>query len=309
MQAEIPLFILIFILGAAIGSFLNVVAYRLPKILFDQDYRVISGFLREEAAKPDRFKSGIPILDRILSRNNADQLLTKHDVLPAKGLLYLATPASSCPNCGHKIRAYENIPVLGWLFLRGKCSGCHSPISVQYPLVELFTGLLTVAVIYVTGLDLNGALFVFFMWILMTLSLIDLKFYVLPDQLTLPLMWLGLLSSFYGWIHVNFQEAFLGAIVGYLSLWFINQVARLILRRDGMGNGDFKLLAALGAWLGLGNLFNVILLSSISGAVVGIAVMMISKNRMIPYGPFLALAALLIVLFGIEPHTFFYLAS
>lgn len=313
VETEIIIYIMVFILGAAIGSFLNVVAYRLPKILYDQEYRNISEFLIEESNNPQRILSGINLLDRLLSRKDATFLLKKTEVLPTKGLLYLAVPPSSCPNCGHKIKAYENIPILGWLFLKGRCSGCDQSISAQYPVVEFLTGLLSVLIVYKLGINLEALCFVFFAWILISLTLIDLEFRILPDCLMSPLIWLGLILSYFGIISVAFKAAFLGAIFGYLSLWFINQIAFLILKRDGIGAGDFKLLAMIGAWQGVGNLFNVIFISSIAGAVIGIIVQKIRQKKgdsddAIPYGPFLAFGSMLVLLFGLNAESFFYLA-
>lgn len=307
------IYVIVFILGAAVGSFLNVVAYRLPKILYDQEYRNISEFLIEESNKSQRILSGINLLDRLLSRKDATFLLKKTEILPAKGLLYLAVPSSSCPNCGHKIKAYENVPVLGWLFLKGRCSGCDQKISAQYPIVEFLTGLLSVLIVYKLGVNLEALCFVFFAWVLISLTLIDLEFRILPDCLVSPLIWLGLILSYFGIISVAFEAVFLGAIFGYLSLWFINQIAFLILKRDGIGAGDFKLLAMIGAWQGVESLFNIILISSIVGALVGIVVQVIrNKNAnsddAIPYGPFLAFGSMVVLLCGLHAESFFYLA-
>lgn len=302
-------YILIFVLCSAVGSFLNVVAYRLPKILFDKEYQMISEFLIEESEKKSRFLSGIKIVDRLLARPDAQRFLQKTPVLPAKSWWYLATPQSSCPNCGHVIRFYENIPVLGWLFLKGKCSGCSQKISAQYPIVELLTGLLSCSVIYTQGFTVSALCFVFFIWILIALTLIDLEFKILPDCLTSPMVWLGLILSYFNVIPVVFKAAFLGAIVGYMSLWLINQFSILVFKKVGIGAGDFKLLALIGAWQGVGSIFNIILISSISGAVIGILMLIVHKNnnKYIPYGPFLALGSVIVLLFDLQPNAFFYL--
>ena len=302
----------VFILGAAIGSFLNVVAYRFPKILFDKNYKLISEFLIEESVKPQRFLSGIKLLDKLLARKDAAKLLEKNEVLQAQGLWYLSKPQSSCPNCDHKIKFYENVPVLGWLFLKGKCSNCHEKISVQYPIIEFLTGLLSVVVVCTLGLNIEALCFLFFTWIMISLTLIDLEFRILPDELTNPMIWLGLILSYFGLISVSFKAAFLGAIIGYLSLWSINQLALLILKKEGIGAGDFKLLAMIGAWQGVGNLFNVILISSIAGAVVGIIVQILRRKKddqddAIPYGPFLALGSMIVLLCDLHAESFFYL--
>ena len=306
---DLLIYILVFVLGAAIGSFLNVVAYRLPKIIFDQNYQLISEFLIEESEKKHRFLSGIKILDTLLARSDAKELLNKSDVLPKKGLRYLAFPPSSCPNCDHKIKFYENIPVLGWVFLRGKCSGCHQKISPQYPIIEFVTGLLSVFVVCVLGLTVEALCFLFFVWILISLTLIDLEFRILPDELTNPMIWLGLILSYFSIITLSFKAAFLGAIIGYLSLWLINQFSLLVFKKVGVGAGDFKLLAMIGAWQGVGNLFNVILISSIAGAIIGILMLFLRKDedKYIPYGPFLALGSIIVLLFDLHAESFFYL--
>lgn len=306
---DLLIYILVFVLGAAIGSFLNVVAYRLPKIIFDQNYQLISEFLIEESEKKHRFLSGIKILDKLLARSDAKELLNKSDVLPKKGLRYLAFPPSSCPNCDHKIKFYENIPVLGWVFLRGKCSGCHQKISPQYPIIEFVTGLLSVFVVCVLGLTVEALCFLFFVWILISLTLIDLEFRILPDELTNPMIWLGLILSYFSIITLSFKAAFLGAIIGYLSLWLINQFSLLVFKKVGVGAGDFKLLAMIGAWQGVGNLFNVILISSIAGAIIGILMLFLRKDedKYIPYGPFLALGSIIVLLFDLHAESFFYL--
>lgn len=313
VESSIFIYSLVFILGAAIGSFLNVVAYRFPKILFDNNYKLISEFLIEESQKSQRFLSGIQLLDKLLSRKDAALLLEKKEILPTKGLWYLSTPPSSCPNCDHKIKFYENIPILGWLFLKGKCSGCHQKISAQYPIVEFLTGLLSVLVVSVLGVNVEALCFVFFTWTMISLTLVDLEFRILPDELTSPMIWLGLILSYFGVISLSFKAAFLGVIIGYLSLWSINQLALLILKKEGIGAGDFKLLAMIGAWQGVGNLFNVILISSIAGAVVGVVVQILrrkkdNKDDAIPYGPFLALGSMIVLLCDLNAESFFYLA-
>lgn len=313
IEPTVFIYCVVFILGAAIGSFLNVVAYRFPKILFDKNYQLISEFLIEESEKPQRFLSGIKLLDKLLSRKDAAKLLEKNEVLQAKGLWYLSKPQSSCPNCDHKIKFYENVPVLGWLFLKGKCSNCHQKISAQYPIIEFLTGLLSVLVVYRLGLNVEALCFLFFSWVMISLTLIDLEFRILPDELTSPMIWLGLILSYVGLISVPFKAAFLGAIIGYLSLWSINQLALLILKKEGIGAGDFKLLAMIGAWQGVGNLFNVILISSVTGAIVGIVVQILRRKKdnqddAIPYGPFLALGSMIVLLCGLNAESFFYLA-
>lgn len=309
-NTEVILYVLTFIVGAAVGSFLNVVAYRLPKILFDKEYQMISEFLIEESQKSKRFLSGITLVDRLLNRSDAVELLNKNAVLPAKGYWYLSTPPSSCPNCDHQIRFYENIPILGWLLLRGKCSGCGQAISFQYPLIEFITAILTLLVVYTFGFNIEALCYVFFVWILTALTLIDIEFQILPSCLTSPMIWLGLILSFFNIISIPFYFAFLGVLIGYLSLWLINQFSLIVFKKVGIGAGDFKLLALIGAWQGVGSILNIILISSISGAIVGVALMIYSKkkgqSKYIPYGPFLMLGSMIVLFFQLPSDAFFY---
>lgn len=296
-----------FLLGAAVGSFLNVVAYRLPKILYDEEYKNISCFLIDESKKSDRFLSGISFLDKLFKRFDVEVLLEKKSVLPAKGFLYLAVPGSSCPNCNHNIKFYENIPIFGWLFLRGRCSSCDLPISIQYPIIELITAILTMLVVCFFGITFEALCVFLFIWVLISLTLIDLKYYILPDCLTLPMIWLGLIVSYFGVISLDFHASFLGVIGGYLSLWLINKLSLLFFKKDGIGAGDFKLLAMLGAWQGVGSLFNIILISSVVGAIVGVFMLLNRKeeHNYIPYGPFLALASIVVLMFDLKPESLF----
>ncbi|WP_374347550.1 A24 family peptidase [Chitinimonas sp.] len=256
--------VLFFVLGLIFGSFLNVVIHRLPKMM-------------ELAFEHD-----------CAAHQNPES--------PAPAMVYnLAVPRSACPTCGTPIRAMDNIPVVSWIFLRGKCHHCKAPISARYPLVELITGVMSALIIASFGPTLGGIGAVVFCWFLIALFFIDLDTYLLPDSLTLPLLWLGLLINING-TFAPLNHAVIGAVAGYLSLWSIYWLFKLLTGKEGMGYGDFKLLAALGAWLGWQALPLVILASSLVGAIVGIAFVTIKSKRFdnpIPFGPFLALAGLI----------------
>ena len=213
----------------------------------------------------------------------------------------LVVPRSRCPHCGHQIRWYENIPVVSWIVLRGRCSSCSKPISFRYPLVELVTGAFFFLCGLRFGLTFQGAAWAAFASLLICLFLIDMDTQILPDDLNYSLLWLGLIASALGWT-VPLPSAVWGAALGYVSLWLLFHAYRLATGKEGMGYGDFKLFAALGAWFGASYLLPVILLSSVVGAVLGIALIAIGKiaNRHIPvsFGPFLAATGLVILLVG-----------
>lgn len=259
------------LLGLLVGSFLNVVAYRLPKMM-QQEW--------EEQCRE--------LLDTSAGEST-----------PGKAF-NLVTPASRCPECGHRIRAVENIPVLSYLFLRGRCSECKTPISIKYPLVELITGI-TAGVLawhFGYGWPLAGALL--FTWLLIAMSIIDIEHQLLPDSLTLLLLWIGLVISL-GDIFLPPDQAIIGAAAGYLSLWSVYHLFRLLTGKEGMGYGDFKLLAACGAWMGWKMLPLIILLSSFVGAVVGVAMIAIlgrDRQLPIPFGPYIAAAGWIALLWG-----------
>ena len=256
--------------GLAVGSFLNVVIYRLPVML-------------EHTWQQDAYAALHPDLEQ-----------------PATEAFNLARPRSRCGQCGHVIRWWENIPLLSWLLLRGQCSSCGTRISVRYPLVELLTGLLTAGVIALHGMTPWSLGLVLLLWGLITLAFIDYDTTLLPDGITLPLLWLGLL------LHALLDPGFLtqavwGAAIGYLSLWSIYQAFKLLTGKEGMGYGDFKLFAALGAWFGATALLPIILLSAIAGAVVGLTLQfsgLAERGKPIPFGPFLATAGLIMLLLG-----------
>src|SRR5579864_2612365 len=212
----------------------------------------------------------------------------------------LAVPRSACPGCGHRIGALENIPIVSWLALRGACSACRMPISIRYPLVEALGGLLAAYAIWRFGVSWKGASACVMLWALIALTFIDFDTQLLPDSVTLPLLWGGLVVNLFG-LFVPLEDAVIGAIAGYLVLWVVYWLFRLIRGKEGMGYGDFKLLAALGAWLGWQMLLPVILMAAVVGAAVGIAMLAIrrqSRATPIAFGPFLAAAGWLALMFG-----------
>jgi len=262
----------ILLFGLCVGSFLNVVAYRLP-LMMEREWRnECHEFL--ELDQPES---------------------NKH-----QATLNLATPASACPHCGHKLHIHENIPVISYLLLKGKCSSCATTISVQYPIVELVTGIASLLVAYQLGVTIQTLAALFFTWVLIALTLIDLKKQLLPDNMTLPLLWAGILISFFN-VYTDLQTSIIGAMAGYLILWSVYQLFKLVTKKEGMGFGDFKLLAALGAWVGYTYLPQIILLSSIVGSVAGITMLLVGKTRQqqpIPFGPYLAVAGWIALLWG-----------
>jgi leader peptidase (prepilin peptidase)/N-methyltransferase len=259
------------ILGLCIGSFLNVVIHRMPKMLERQWQADARAMLELPEATGD-----------------ATEALT------------LSKPASRCPSCGHKIRWFENIPLVSWLVLRGKCSACSARISVRYPLIELTTGALFVVGGLHFGYEPTTLLWCGFVAVLLAAAIIDWDTTLLPDDLTLPLLWAGLVVAALGW-NIPLKEALWGAVAGYLSLWSVYWLFKLATGKEGMGYGDFKLLAALGAWLGWSMILPIVLGSSIIGAAVGIGMKVTGQLRegvYVPYGPFLAGAGLVVTLAG-----------
>ncbi len=258
------------LLGLCVGSFLNVVIHRLPKMM-EQDWQAQCAELRGESP-PDQGEA-----------------------------LSLAKPRSRCPNCGHQITALENIPLVSYLLiLKGKCSGCGTRISPRYPITELLTGLLSAFAAWHFGPTIQTVGALALLWALIALSAIDLDTQLLPDSITLPLLWLGL--AFNLWTtFADLPTAVIGAMAGYLSLWSVFWLFKLATGKEGMGYGDFKLLAALGAWLGWQMLPAIILLSSVVGAVVGIALIVAARhgrNVPIPFGPYLAAAGVITLFWG-----------
>ena len=279
------------LLSLCIGSFLNVVILRLPRMMEQAWQTECRALLADELDGNSPGGSGY-------SRESA-QISEPYS---------LSAPRSHCPQCGHAISALENIPVISWLVLRGRCRGCGTAISVRYPLVELLTMILSVVTVAVLGLSGTTLITLGLVWALIALTVIDLDTQLLPDSITLPLLWAGLLFNYFGGL-TDLESAFLGAVAGYLSLWSVYQVFRLVTGKEGMGFGDFKLLAALGAWLGWTMLPAIILLSSLVGATVGILMMVfhnLGRDMPSPFGPYLAAAGLLCLWWGPELQQFWY---
>ncbi|WP_043003504.1 prepilin peptidase [Comamonas testosteroni] len=256
------------VLGLLIGSFLNVVIHRLP-LMMEQEWHA-EGVQWAEEQKDKGARIELP---------------------PAKPAATLSQPRSRCPHCGHQIAWYENIPVLSYLFLRGRCAECKKPISMRYPLVELVCAALFAFCLGRDGLTATGFAWCGFSAALLTLALIDWDTTFLPDSITLPLLWAGLIASALRWTNVPLQQSLWGAVAGYMSLWLIFWAFKLATGKEGMGYGDFKLFAALGAWFGWQALVPIILMASVVGAVIGIALKINSKLReggYVPFGPFLA---------------------
>lgn len=259
-------------LGLMIGSFLNVVIYRFP-IMLDAQWK--AEIAEMSGVEPERAE-----------------------------VFNLMLPRSRCPKCGHQIAWYENIPVLSYLFLRGKCSDCRTPISIRYPLVELATGALFLYCALRWGMTGTSLVWAGFTATLVTLTLIDWDTTLLPDDITLPLLWSGLIAAALNLTPVPLIDAVWGAVGGYMSLWLVYWGFRLATGKEGMGFGDFKLFAALGAWFGWSALIPIILLASVIGSLVVIAMKLTKGMReggQVPFGPFLAGAALVIMVFGVEP--------
>ncbi|MGX9218030.1 prepilin peptidase [Massilia varians] len=254
--------------GLLVGSFLNVVIHRIPKMMQRESDNYVAQESGKEPPHTDRYN--------------------------------LMVPRSSCPHCGHQITALENIPVISWLALRGKCRKCKAPISARYPAVELLTGILAGVLVWTFGSGLAGLATLLFLFLLVAMTFIDIDTQLLPDDLTYPLLWAGLLVNLHG-TFVPLQDAVVGAAAGYLVLWSVYWLFKLVTGKEGMGYGDFKLLAALGAWLGWQMLPTIILLSSVVGAIVGISLIVFAKrgrDKPIPFGPYLAAAGLIALLYG-----------
>jgi leader peptidase (prepilin peptidase)/N-methyltransferase len=227
---------------------------------------------------------------------------------PEKEKFNLSVPRSRCSNCGHAISAIENIPVLSYLVLGGKCAGCKTPISIQYPMVEIFTALVSLVVGWHFGVSLQALAALLFSWCLIAASGIDIGHKILPDNITLPLLWLGLLLGLFN-VFVDLETSVIGAICGYLSLWSVFIIFKLVTGKEGMGHGDFKLLAMLGAWTGWKMLFVIVLTSSLVGSVIGITMILLKKTdraTQIPFGPYLAAAGWLTLLWGPDMLNFYF---
>ncbi|MDD5033598.1 MAG: A24 family peptidase [Methylococcaceae bacterium] len=263
----------VILLGLIIGSFLNVVIYRLPIMLENSWRRECEEFLgltHSPASPPARYD--------------------------------LIVPRSQCPQCGHLIRAHENIPVISYLLLGGKCAHCKAPIALRYPLIEMLTALVSAIVAWKLGPSWQTGFGLLLSWALIALSVIDIDRQLLPDSVTQPLLWLGLFLSLFG-VFTDKESSIIGAIAGYLSLWSVFHLFKLLTGKDGMGYGDFKLLALFGAWLGWKSLLLIVLLSSLIGAVTGgLMILLLKHDRSIPipFGPYLAAAGWVALLWGRE---------
>lgn len=264
--------LMVAIFSLMVGSFLNVIIYRLP-IIMEREWKTQC---QEFLGHPDT--QNLPV-----ERYN------------------LVVPRSRCPHCNHLISAWENIPVISYLLQKGRCQHCSKPISMRYPVIEALTAVLSVMVVNHFGLNWSSMSLLVLTWGLISLSFIDLDHHLLPDNLTLPLMWLGLLFAVFGVGVVDLKSAIVGTMIGYVSLWTIFQLFRLATGKEGMGYGDFKLLAVFGAWLGWQQLPLIILLASFVGAIVGILNILIrkkDKSQPIPFGPFLCTAGFIAMLWG-----------
>lgn len=273
----------IFVLGLLVGSFLNVVIHRVP-IMLEREWR-------------SQAEEILDVQEAILSNPETKQPARPYNLL---------VPRSACPKCSAPIEAHQNIPVISWLLLRGKCANCSAPISFRYPFVELLTAVLSAAVAWKFGVHWYTAAALFLTWMLVALSGIDFDTTLLPDNMTLPLLWVGLLLSVTGpdpvlGLPADMRSSIIGAVAGYLVLWGVYHVYKLVTGKEGMGYGDFKLLAALGAWLGWQSLLLIILLSAFVGAIVGISLVVTcgrDREIPIPFGPYLAAAGWVALMWG-----------
>ncbi|MGB1539146.1 MAG: prepilin peptidase [Pseudomonadales bacterium] len=258
------------IFGLLVGSFLNVVIYRLPKML-ERDWQIDAAQVLGTASETDRVDTPFN----------------------------LAQPRSQCPGCGTQVKAIDNIPIVSFVLLRGRCGQCQNPISLQYPAIELTTGLVTLFLIHHFGLSSAAVLACLLTYALIALSTIDYRTTLLPDSITLPFLWLGLLANING-TFTDLTSAVVGAMAGYLSLWSVYWGFKLLTGKDGMGFGDFKLLGLLGAWLGWQMLPIIIILSSLAGAIIGLSLIALGrdKDHPIPFGPYLAIAGWTALIWG-----------
>ncbi|MCK8127913.1 A24 family peptidase [Pseudoalteromonas sp. 2CM39R] len=281
MQANLWFYLTtVALVSLCIGSFLNVVIYRLPLMMQKEWQTECRLLLADELTSP-----------------KAEQTTSQ-----TTGTFNLVKPNSCCPKCKAAIKPWQNIPIFSWLFLKGKCATCDNPISVRYPIVEAITAILSLVVAYTFGATEQALLYIVVTWALVALTFIDIDHMLLPDQLTLPLLWLALIASVVGYT-IAPSDAIIGAACGYLSLWSVFWLFKLITGKEGMGYGDFKLLAVFGALLGWQSLLTIILLSSVVGAVIGIALLSIQgkdKATPIPFGPYLAIAGWITMLWGTQ---------
>lgn len=280
-------YIIIAFLGLIIGSFLNVVILRVPIMLLRDWRRDCREFLREKFP--------------------AD-LGSDAETSPDTAKYNLVTPGSTCPHCGHKISAIENIPVLSYLALKGRCKACKTRISPRYPIIEIVSAVIAVTVAWKFGVTYQFVFAVLLSWALICLTMIDYDYQYLPDQLTLPFLWVGLILNLQGQF-TDLHSAVIGAVVGYLSLWIVYQLFKLVTGKEGMGFGDFKLLALFGAWLGWQLLPAVILISTVIGSIVGILLIVFrlhEKGKPIPFGPYLAGAGWIAMLWGKDLNALYF---
>lgn len=270
------------LLGLCVGSFLNVVIHRIPLMMYHSWRQECSEFM---AQQPDI---------------SAEQSISLTQAVANDTPITLSRPASRCPHCAHKIKWYENIPLVSWLVLRGRCSDCKASIGLRYPIVELITALLSMLVVYHFGVTAPGLSALVLVWTLIALTGIDFDTQLLPDRLTFPLAGLGLAVNSQGWF-VSPTQSIWGLLLGFLSLWIVVKVFYLITKKHGMGQGDFKLLAVLGAWLGPMMLPLIILLSSLLGSIVGIILMKKQgESKPFAFGPYIAIAGIIALLYGAD---------
>ena len=281
LQENMTLALVVFgLLGLCVGSFLNVVIHRTPLMMVAAWRQECSQFMAEQADMPPEHTQPLA------------------NIVAADPSITLSTPASRCPHCAHKIKWYENVPLISWLILRGRCSDCKAAIGLRYPIVELVTALLSMLVIYQFGVSAAGLSALILVWALVALTGIDFDTQLLPDRLTFPLAGLGLAVNSQGWF-VSPTQSIWGLLLGFLSLWVVVKIFYLITKKHGMGQGDFKLLAVLGAWLGPTMLPLIILLSSLLGSIVGIILMKKQReSRPFAFGPYIAIAGIIALLYG-----------
>ncbi|WP_275669176.1 prepilin peptidase [Pseudoalteromonas shioyasakiensis] len=274
-------FLTVGLVSLCIGSFLNVVIYRLP-LMMKREWQT---------------ECRIVLADELNSKQQTEQ-----------APLNLVKPNSTCPKCKAPIKAWQNIPVLSWLLLKGRCANCQAPISVRYPIVEMLTAVLSLVVAVVFGPTKLALLYILITWVLVALTFIDIDHMLLPDQLTLPLVWLALIAATMD-MTIAPSDAIIGAAVGYLSLWSVYWLFKLATGKEGMGYGDFKLLAVFGALLGWQDILTIVLLSSVVGAIIGIAQIIIQgkdKTMPIPFGPYLAIAGWVTLLWGEQIKSYYF---
>ena len=281
LQENMTIALVVFgLLGLCVGSFLNVVIHRTPLMMVSAWRKECSQFMYEQADMPREHT--MPLVNIVAT----DTPIT------------LSKPASRCPHCAHKIKWYENIPLISWIVLRGRCSDCKAAIGLRYPIVELVTALLSVLVIYHFGVGMVGLSALVLVWTLIALTGIDFDTQLLPDRLTFPLAGLGLAVNSQGWF-VPPTQSIWGLLLGFLSLWVVVKIFYLITKKHGMGQGDFKLLAVLGAWLGPMMLPLIILLSSLLGSIVGLILMKKQgESKPFAFGPYIAIAGIVALLYG-----------